>query len=81
MKDPDAEITPTGTVDESSLEPVGRDRRFIVRLVLSSLVGLVAAVWVGAWLRRSAGSCGASLVRPGSTVIPAARDHSSQRRP
>ena len=71
----------TGTVDESSLQPVGRDRRFIVRLVLLSLAAVIAAAFVGARLQRAAGSCGSSLVRPGSTVIPATRGQSTNRTP
>lgn len=59
-----------GAVDESSLLPIERDRRFVVRLVLALLVGLIAAAFVAAKLRSEAGSCGAKLIRPGSTVIP-----------
>lgn len=59
-----------GTVDESSLEPVTRDGRFIVRLVLLCLLGVIAAAFVGARLKGAVGSCGAGLIRPGGTVIP-----------
>lgn len=59
-----------GTVDEASLEPVTRDGRFIVRLVLLCLLGVTAAAFVGARLKGAAGSCGAGLIRPGGTVIP-----------
>lgn len=55
--------------DDLGLEPVGRDRKFLVRLVLCCLVGVIAAGFVGLKLRTAAGSCGASLVRPGGTVI------------
>lgn len=78
---PEREPPSTGTVDESSLVPVGRDRRFIVRLVLLSLVAVVAAAFVGSRLQRVAGACGANLVRPGSTVIPATRGQSTNRTP
>ena len=61
---------PTGAVDESSLAPVTRDRRFIARLVLLGLVAALASSFIGMKLRSAAGSCGASLIRPGSTVIP-----------
>lgn len=83
MDEQQPERTPpsTGTVDESSLVPIGRDRRFIVRLVSLSLVAVLAAAFVGARLQRAAGSCGASLVRPGSTVIPATRGQSTNRTP
>jgi hypothetical protein len=75
MSDPVDEIPPpsSGTVDESSLQPVTRDRRFLVRLALLAMVATVAATFVGAKLQRAAGACGASLIRPGSTVIPAER--------
>lgn len=73
MQEPQGEPEPRGTVDESTLEPVGRDRRFVVRLVLLLLVGLLAATFVGSKLQRAAGSCGADLVQPGSTVIPPTR--------
>lgn len=75
MAEPADETPPpsTGTVDESSLQPVTRDRRFLVRLALLAAVATVAATFVGAKLQRAAGACGASLIRPGSTVIPAER--------
>jgi hypothetical protein len=57
-------------VDENSLVPVGRDWRFVGRLVALLLVGLIAAAFVGAKLKGFAGDCGAGLIRPGSTVIP-----------
>lgn len=60
----------TGSVDESTLLPVERDRRFVVRLVLALLAGLVAAAFVSVKLRSAAGACGAGLIRPGSSVIP-----------
>lgn len=60
----------TGGVDESALLPIERDRRFLVRLVLMLLVGLVGGAFVAMKLRGAAGSCGAKLIRPGSTVIP-----------
>jgi hypothetical protein len=61
---------PGGHVDESTLLPVERDRRFLLRLVLMLLVGLIAGSFVAMKLRNEAGSCGAKLMRPGSTVIP-----------
>ena len=72
MSDPTEEppVPSQGTVDESTLLPVERDRRFLVRLVLSLLVGFVAAGFLAMKLRHEAGSCGAKLIRPGSTVIP-----------
>ena len=66
----DLPVASTGAVDESTLLPVERDRRFVVRLVLVLLVGLMAGAWVAMHLRNAAGSCGAKLIRPGSTVIP-----------
>ena len=60
----------SGTVDEKSLEPVGRDSRFIYRLVLLFVLAIIGAVILGAWMRGAAAHCGANLVRPGSTVIP-----------
>lgn len=60
----------TGRVDESELEPVPRDTRFVLRLVFSLLAGLMAALWVGAKLKSNAASCGGNLLRPGATVIP-----------
>ncbi|MFO0627503.1 MAG: hypothetical protein U0325_17985 [Polyangiales bacterium] len=76
MSDPADETPPpsTGTVDEASLQPVTRDRRFLVRLALLAAVATGAATFVGAKLQRAAGACGASLLRPGSTVIPAERN-------
>jgi len=59
-----------GTVDEASLEPITRDHRFVVRLVLFCLVGVTAAAFVGNKIRGAAGNCGAGLIRPGGTVIP-----------
>lgn len=66
----DPPITSSGTVDESTLVPVERDRRFLVRLVLMLLVGLVAGSFIAVKLRNGASTCGARLIRPGSTVIP-----------
>lgn len=63
-------VVSTGAVDESTLLPVERDRRFLVRLVLLLLVGLVGGSFVAMQLRGAASSCGAKLMRPGSTVIP-----------
>lgn len=63
-------VVSTGAVDESTLLPLERDRRFVVRLVLMLLVGLIAGVFVAMQIRHTAGSCGAKLIRPGSTVIP-----------
>lgn len=68
--DPPEEPTSTGTVDEASLVPVERDRRFVVRLVLLLVVGAIAATFVGAWVQRRAGHCGRGLIAPGSSVIP-----------
>lgn len=73
MADEDPEIPSTGTVDESTLVPVERDRRFLFRLVALILTGLIAAAFVGAKLKGWAGTCGAGLIRPGSSVIPPAR--------
>ncbi|MEZ4408324.1 MAG: hypothetical protein R3A52_17880 [Polyangiales bacterium] len=64
----------TGTVDESTLEPVTRDVRFVVRLVMFCVVGVIAAAFVGLRMRSAAGNCGSSLVRPGGAIIePATR--------
>jgi hypothetical protein len=60
----------SGRVDESTLVPVGRDRRFVVRLVLLLLAGTTAATFVGGYLQRRASACGRGLITPGSTVIP-----------
>jgi hypothetical protein len=60
----------TGQVDESTLLPVDRDRRFVYRLVAALLVGVIAAAFVGAKLQGWAGHCGAGLIRPGASVIP-----------
>lgn len=59
-----------GTVDESTLEPMPRDGRFIYRLVLGVFIAIAAVVVIGGWMRGAAAHCGASLVRPGGTVIP-----------
>jgi hypothetical protein len=53
------------------LEPVGRDGRFIYRLVAGSIVATLAVVFIGGWARGAAAHCGSGLIRPGSTVIPA----------
>ncbi len=72
MPDEDSNLPPsTGHVDESTLLPVERDRSFVFRLVAAILVGIVAAAFVGAKLKGWAGTCGAGLIKPGSTVIPA----------
>jgi hypothetical protein len=73
MADEDPEIVSTGAVDESTLVPVERDRRFLFRLVALFLTGAIAAAFVGAKLKGWAGTCGAGLIRPGSSVIPPAR--------
>lgn len=63
----------SGKVDESTLQPVERDRRFVVRLVLVLLVATIVAASVGGWIQRRAGACGAGLIRPGASVIPPER--------
>ena len=73
MADEDPEIHSTGAVDESTLVPVERDRRFLFRLVALIVVGVIAAAFVGAKLKGWAGTCGAGLLRPGSSVIPPPR--------
>jgi|LNFM01.1.fsa_nt_gb hypothetical protein len=65
-----AEPPSSGKVDESELEPVTRDGRFISRLILALIVGAMLAIVVGAYIRGAAANCGSSIVRPGSTVIP-----------
>jgi hypothetical protein len=67
---PTEEPQSTGHVDESQLEPVTRDSRFIVRLILGVTVGLMLAIAIGAWMRGAAANCGSSFVRPGANVIP-----------
>lgn len=68
---PEEELPPSaGKVDESTLQPVERDRRFVVRLVLMLAVAVVVATSVGGWIQRRAGACGAGIIRPGSSVIP-----------
>jgi hypothetical protein len=73
MADEPIEPPSTGVVDESTLVPVERDRRFVVRLVLLLLVGAIGATFFGAWVQRRAGACGHSLLRPGESVIPPPR--------
>lgn len=73
MTEPTHDPPSTGTVDESTLEPVERDRRFLVRLVLLLIVGAIAATFVGGFLQQRAGACGRGLIAPGSSVIPPAR--------
>jgi hypothetical protein len=70
MADEPTEPPSTGAVDESTLVPVERDRRFVVRLVLLLVVGAIVATFLGAWVQRRAGACGHSLLRPGESVIP-----------
>ncbi len=70
MADEEPPVPSTGTVDESALVPVERDRRFLYRLVALILVGVIAAAFVGAKLKGWASSCGAGLIRPGTSVIP-----------
>jgi hypothetical protein len=67
---PGEEPPSTGHVDEAELEPVTRDGRFITRLILAAVAGVIFTVIVGAWLRGAAANCGSSILRPGSTVIP-----------
>lgn len=69
MTDPDAKPSsePKGDLD---LEPVRRDPRFIVRLVLLLLVGFIGASFVGLKLKGMAAGCGGGLVQPGSSVVP-----------
>lgn len=59
-----------GAPRDLGLEPVGRDPRFLVRLILALLVGLIAASYVGLKLKGAASGCGSGLIRPGTTVIP-----------
>ena len=71
MPEEDPNIPPSsGQVDESTLLPVERDKRFVYRLVAALLVGVIAAAFVGSKLQGWAGSCGAGLIRPGTSVIP-----------
>ena len=49
MADEPTEPPSTGAVDESTLVPVDRDRRFVVRLVLLLVVGTIVATFLGAW--------------------------------
>ena len=56
--------------DDLDLQPVGRDWRFVYRLVAALLVALVVASFLAWKLKGAAASCGAGLVRPGSSVIP-----------
>jgi hypothetical protein len=67
---PSEEPPSTGRVDESQLEPVTRDSRFIVRLILIVPVALMIVIAIGAWMRGAAANCGSSFVRPGANVIP-----------
>jgi hypothetical protein len=53
------------------LEPMRRDGRFLVRLVLALLVGAMAATVIGWKMHSLAASCGAGIIRPGGSVIPA----------
>lgn len=55
---------------EDELEPMGRDRSFLVRLVAAILVGAIVAAFVGWKLQHAASGCGAGLIRPGTSVIP-----------
>ena len=70
--EPDSAPTPSPLRDDE-LEPVPRDTRFVVRLVLALLVGLLAALWLAHRMQRGAASCGGNLLRPGGSVIPAER--------
>jgi hypothetical protein len=72
MSDEESSVPSTGKVDENELVPVSRDTRFLLRLVLLALLGVIAAAFVGAKLKGFAGTCGAGLIRPGTSVIPAA---------
>ena len=58
---------PEGDLD---LEPMPRDPRFIVRLVLMLIVGFIGASFVGLKLKGMAAGCGSGLVQPGSSVVP-----------
>jgi hypothetical protein len=62
------ESPPSGSVDD--LEPMGRDRVFVIKLVVALVLGLVVAALVGWKIKTSAAGCGAGLIRPGSSVIP-----------
>lgn len=77
MSDPSSDGAPEGKVDESTLVPMERDRRFLVRLVSMLIIGLIVAVWLSAKMVNAAGACGAGLIRPGSSVIPP--EHSAPR--
>ncbi len=70
MTDPDPPDPPPGAPRDLELEPVGRDPRFVVRLILALIVGLIAASYVGLKLKGAASGCGSGLIRPGTTVIP-----------
>jgi hypothetical protein len=67
-------------VREDELEPIRRDRGFIVRLVLLSLLGMTAAAFVGWKLKGAASGCGAGLIRPGGTVIPQGQEPAPAQR-
>jgi hypothetical protein len=74
MADPPAPPPPSpprGSDDD--LEPMRRDRGFVLRLAAALLVGALAAAVVGWKLQRSAAGCGRGLLRPGSTVVPPER--------
>lgn len=75
---PQARPDAAPTLRDEDFEPVGRDYRFLFRLVAALLVGVAVAAWVGMRARTAAASCGAGLIRPGSTVIPAAESRSGR---
>ncbi|MDP3279239.1 MAG: hypothetical protein Q8Q09_28875 [Deltaproteobacteria bacterium] len=66
--DHDAQREPAADLD---LEPVGRDSRFVFRLVSALILGAFAALVIGAWMRGAAANCGSKILQPGATVIPA----------
>ncbi len=66
---------PKPSLRDDELEPMRRDRGFLVRLVAAAIVGIIAAAFVGYKLKHVASGCGAGLIRPGSSVIPSGDAH------
>lgn len=59
--------------------PIKRDYGFVVKLVGALLAGIIVAAFVGSKIKSTAAGCGASLIRPGSTVVPPVRPQSPSR--
>lgn len=58
--------------DGPALVPMGRDWRFLAKLLVGLALGAIVAAFVGWKLQSAAARAGSNLLRPGASVIPPA---------